>query len=312
MHIKETLNVAVKNIFGLAIYLLIAAGLVFAIVFLNKNFIYNMAITAKFSDLGPIYTSMPVYYKGYKIGKTTKIEPSDDYKYTLVKIILYPKKLALPSNTTVKVQKAEFGKNYMDLIYPQEPSLLNLKNGSIIEGKTAVDLRSFMSAQADSGALGEISGNMTQALASLDMASQFMGDFFEQLSLMVEENRPNVQRATLNAAQTLENMNKMSAKLNHSVDKTKISSTVNNVEQTSINIEETTKNMAEISKNLNQATENIDETFEKIDSSVTNANKITEDIKGITTGMKRTLSKRLGGMRVMFGKPVERKPPYCK
>ncbi|MCQ2957701.1 MAG: MCE family protein, partial [Candidatus Gastranaerophilales bacterium] len=112
-----------------------------------------MNVVIKFEDLGPVYKRMPVYYKGYKIGITKKIEPSKDYKSTLVTVNFYPKELKLPSNTTAKVKKLDTGIDYIELLYPKNPSGTFLETGEIIEGKTAMDIQSFMSAQVDSGNL---------------------------------------------------------------------------------------------------------------------------------------------------------------
>ena len=45
-------------------------------------------ILVKFDDLEPFERKMNVYYKGFKIGKTTKIFPDKDYKNTYLKYYL--------------------------------------------------------------------------------------------------------------------------------------------------------------------------------------------------------------------------------
>ena len=70
-------------------------------------------VIAEFSELGPFYKTMPVYYKGYKIGKTGKVRPSKDFKTTLVSIIFYPEELKLPANVSAKVKQLSNGIDYI-------------------------------------------------------------------------------------------------------------------------------------------------------------------------------------------------------
>ena len=271
----------------------------------NANYNYNMSIIARFSDLGPLYKSMPVYYKGYKVGKTRDIQPSKDYKYTLVYMILYPKHLTLPNNVTAKVQKLDSGGNYIDLIYPGTPSVEFLKTGDIIEGKTAVDIQSFMSAQADSGVLGAITGDLNKALVSLDEAAQSMDYFFEQLGLMVEENRPSVKSMTGDAAKSTQNVREITQKINNSITEENASNVVKNVDRSSSNIEEATSNIKNVTENIDKATKDLDKTMKKIDCVAADIKSITAKLNEITRAFKCVLSKRFAGMRVMFGKPME-------
>ena len=50
-------------------------------------------ITVEFNDARPVRNKIPVYYKGYRIGKVQKIKPNDNFQTTLVTIVLYPKNL---------------------------------------------------------------------------------------------------------------------------------------------------------------------------------------------------------------------------
>ncbi len=62
-------------------------------------------VTAKFSELRPIHEKLPVYYKGLVIGKAREQRHSDDFNHTLIRLVLYPKNLLLPDNTTVLLKK---------------------------------------------------------------------------------------------------------------------------------------------------------------------------------------------------------------
>lgn len=278
----------------LLIFILISAGF---FSFLNEIINPQTKITAQFSDLGPLYKKMPVYYKGYKIGTTKKIEPSKDYKSTLVTILLYPKDLKLPENVTAKVKKLDTGIDYIALEYPKKPSDKNLKTGSVIHGETAMDIQSFMSAQADSGVLGAITENMSQTLTSISQTSQDIGDFFYALTEVVDENRPIIKQTTTSLASSAENINQMTIKINNSLSSEKLNNSTNN-------IEETTKNIKDITENLNETSKNLNTTIQHIDSTVCELNAASANIKSITAGVCKLMTKRFAGVRIIFGKPM--------
>ena len=73
--------------------------------------LYNMHITAVFSDLEPFPKNLNVYYKGLKLGRTVRVHPSKDFTDTHVEMILNAKNLSLPDNTTAKM-KSKNKKDY--------------------------------------------------------------------------------------------------------------------------------------------------------------------------------------------------------
>lgn len=271
------------------------------------NFVINppMYIIVQFNDLGPLYKRMPVYYKGYKIGTTRKIEPSSDYKTTLVTICFYPRELKLPANTTVVVKKLDTGMDYISLEYPQKPSDEYLKNGSVIQGKTAMDIQSFMSAQAESGALGSIVGSAGQALASITKASDQVTVLINTLTKMVNENRPAIKLTTSSLAASAKNINQLTIKLNKSISTEQLNNITSNVESSTENINEITENVEEITENLNATVENIDATISQL-------NTASANINAITTGIKEQLCKKFAGIRIIFGQSVDKKHCPCK
>lgn len=77
------------------------------------------------------------------------------------------------------MKKLDSGKDYIELIYPDMPSVGLLKSGTIIEGKTAMDIESFMSAQAESGVFASISDNMGSTLKSVEKTSDEVNLFLK-------------------------------------------------------------------------------------------------------------------------------------
>lgn len=301
---NETLKKYIKYLLILSAFLLIVSVLTGMVNFYRSNFKYAMLIRAKFTELGPMYSSMPVYYKGFKIGKTKDINPSEDYKYTVVKIILYPEKLSLPDNVVAKVKKLETGKDYIELLYPEKPSENLLKNGDFIEGKTTVDIDSFMSAQVESGVFSSISDNMGKTLTSVEKTSDEVNKFFSDLRVILKENRPNIKRSTENTADILENLNNITSTIDKTLDEKKLKKITSNVHDSSNNLKDLTSNIIDITANLSVATKDLDKTMAKLDATIAEAHTSAKNVSGITGGVCEIMGKRFAGVRLFFGKPV--------
>jgi ABC-type transporter Mla subunit MlaD len=302
----------------------------------KKYFEPKLVITARFQELGPLSKSMPVYYKGYNIGKTIDISPSEDYKYTLVKIALFPKKIALPINIIAKVKKLGIEQHYIELIYPEKPFAKFLTNDSIIEGKTTADLASFMEAQADSGKLFSIMADVSKTLGSFDKTGKESEKFFKELTNVLKENRQYIHDSAKNTSESLENINKTTKSLNDiigdkkikkdlreiisyssqatkNVDKIsgnineltadkKLKATIENMNTSSENLKKAATNIENITRNIDNSTKNLDKTMEKIDSTITETQAAASNINGITKGVQSLLCKRFAGIRIFFGK----------
>ena len=293
------------------IIILISLFMIFVIVetvfFIKNNFKYSMAIKIRFKELGPIYSSMPVYYKGYKIGKTKQVKPSEDYKYTIVQVILYPENLSLPENIAAKVKKLDTGKDYIELIYPDTPSLSTLANSDTIEGTTAADIESFMSAQIESGVFSSMGDNMNKTLSSIEITSYELNGFFKDLRVVLQENRPNIKKSTDATLDILESISSITQKLDESLSEDDLKNITRNMNGSSSDIKETTENILTISQNLNNATKDLDKTMSKIDATVEEAHTTAKNASKISCGMQQLLEKRFAGLRLFFGKPIQKK-----
>lgn len=306
--------------------LLILAFLIF--VFLSKiyelffaNFIY-----AKFTDLGPLSKKMPVYFRGYKIGKIRKIRPSDDYTYTIVRIRIFAKNLKLPINTIAQVKKRDRKKNYIELVYPDSPSIVNLKRGDEIEGRAAFDFKEYFTSQVDSGVLDKITGNTSNAIASVERTSDEIQGLIADFRAILKENKPNIKSTTDNAVLITENaaimidflglmskdLSEIAHKLNLSIKEDKIDGTMSNITSASDNIVATTKNIKDASKNVVDITKNVEiasakleNTVSKIDATIDGAHTVMSNVSAITCGFRKLLSKRFAGLKLFFGKPME-------
>jgi len=265
-----------------------------AIYFYNNSSFY---VIIRFDELGALTKNMAAYYNGFKIGKIVRIQPDKDFKHTLVKVNLIYKDIKLPQNTTVHVQNFPNGELYLEFLYPDSPSFKALKRGNLLEGIAPYSLEQFMLGQNISGVTDVVSLHVIQALKATEIANMEMKNFFENTSKIIRENSDEIQASTKNAqamtkslAQMADNLNQTAKKLNNALDTATL-------KDSTINIKTTTEN-------ISQATKDLGKTMKKVDETVAQIQATSENLNSITSGVNETLSKKFGGVRLMFGKPV--------
>ena len=139
---------------------ILGAGLGIAgFIFVIHSF-YNIHITAVFEELEPFPRNLNVYYKGFKLGRSVRVRPSKDFTNTRVDMILNAKGISLPDNITAKVKRKD-KKDYIELEYPDAPSITDIKNHSVIQGKKSFDISGYIDEQAEGGGLeaGTLNGH---------------------------------------------------------------------------------------------------------------------------------------------------------
>ena len=253
--------------------------------FAHKLFTFTY-ITAEFDDLRPMKKFLPVYYKGLIVGRAKEARHSDNYHHTLVRIVLYPKNLLLPSNTTVELRKEKKNNKYSDfleLIYPKEPTLVMLSNHSTIKGVATVDVETFM-ANRHPDDLEEMKENLVSSTENLSYALQSLGEIFDNVNEILRENEKNINKST-------KNIEKMTVKIDRAIDEEKIEQTLASIEQTT--------------QNISKTTDNINQSYPKIDNSLQSLQDTMCNINAISCGVRRTLSERMGLAKLFFGRPVK-------
>jgi len=272
------------------------------------KYMFGYYIIAQFEKLPPVTRSMPVYYKGFKVGQTGRIRPSKDFTCSHVKLVLDKDIHGIPDNITAKLKKNEDKnsrtRNYIDLEYPVLPATSIIRKGTVIHGETTMDMEAFMTSQADSGAFTIISDNLGKTFESAEKTSDEIRSLVADIRVIVQENRPYLKEASQNFAatsrsisQTAENINEVSLKLNRALSETRMTDAVINVDESTQSLNESMKNIQEITGNIDRATKNLDKTMSKIDQTIDDANQVAG-------GVKSTMSKRFGGVRLMLGTPV--------
>ena len=111
----------------------------------------NTYVTAEFKNLRPFHNRAPIYYNGFKIGRVVKVRPNKTYTATIVTMELHPQDLKLPVNISVHLKKEKDRNDnkydYIDIIYPKDPSIYYLKDGDRVAGKTTVELETYLANQ---------------------------------------------------------------------------------------------------------------------------------------------------------------------
>ena len=266
------------------------------------NYLYRRAhythITATFDEAEPFPKNMNVFYRGFLIGKVTRVEPNSSYTKTNVRITLFPKDIKIPVNATVKIKTYRDSYVYIDIIAPQVADTEFLKNGDEVRGETARDINSFFNKHAEDGTL-EI---LIQSLADI---LENVNNTVSETSLLIKDFRQTFQEASPNIVESSKNISTISGnfsgttlKINNSINQHTLDRTMNNLEQSSKNIEGLTKN-------IDCATRNLSQTMDKVYC-------ITKDVNEITSGVSNTLQKPFGGARVIFGSPVTPNSCYNK
>lgn len=265
-------------------------------------------VTAKFSELRPIHEKLPVYYKGLVIGKAREQRHSDDFNHTLIRLVLYPKNLLLPDNTTVLLKKEKHNdkeRDFLELVYPKEPSNIMIANGSIIEGKATVDIDEFMKNQ-NADDLEAIRHNLAQSSENLNNAIEGLSMVFESVNEILKENQKNLYTTTGNLSKATQNLDNMTSKFNKSIQQ-------KNLENAVSNLEASTKNLETMSENLTGTTSGVNEVIPHAEATMCQVQGLAANANAISCGIRKTLRKRFGGLRLLFGKVIDEcDKPACR
>ena len=282
-----------KRVLVLIIGLLIVISFIAYKVYTTKN----MHVTAVFEELEPFPKNINVYYRGFKMGRTIKVYPSKDFKTTSVEMILNVKGIYLPDNITAKV-KVKNKRDYVELEYPEEPSVNLLKNRSVIKGETCKNISSYIDSQAENGSLDELRENLNTTVQNASITLNALTELLDTTNGVIKDLKPSLIESGNNLAVASRNLADVTGDLSKSADTRMIKNTFENIEQTTINVEKMTKNLEYASLDITSITNNANK------NTMCLINCLIKNIDDIVNGFKRTLSTRFGGMKVMFGKPL--------
>lgn len=275
-------------------YAIILAGL---LIFLH--YIWGqIRVTVDFQELEPFRHSLPVYYKGFKLGHTVKVYPSPDFHTTRVDLKIRLKQLRLPANTRAMIRRKD-KKDYIELIYPDAPYLAKLRNHSLIEGTKGINFENFMQEQANNGGLDEIKENVNGTIKSAGATFNALTEMIQVMTGIMEDARPTINDTVQNVNIASKNLADASYHVQTSLQQGYINSTLENLERTSRNLVKTTQNITGVTDNVNNNSINL------LNCVIKNINTVVSNVNVIVVGLGETLKKRFAGIRLIFGKAID-------
>ena len=254
-------------------------------------------ITIRFEDLEPLKQHLPVYYNGFKLGHTTSIYPSKDYKSTMVDARIVLKNLKLPANTSAVLRRKE-KKDYIELEYPNAPYIQTLRHKDVIEGHLGIDFEHFLQSQAENGGFDQIKDNVNNTIISAGDTFEALTEMINVITDILKDAQPVIQDSVNNINLTSKNLADSSLEVKKSLEKGYLDKSLYNLEQTSNNLVLTTKNTNGFTDGLNKQSSVL------INCLFKNLNTVVNNINQIVVGIGNTLSKKFGGLRLFFGKTI--------
>ena len=268
----------------------------FSVLFMYK-LLNETRVYVEFEKLRPFHEKAPVYFRGFKIGKVVKVQPSNDYQNTLMTIVLYPNDLKLPVNTTahLKVHKTRWmHRDYIDLIYPQSPADSYLKRGAKISGKSSIDIHSYL-ANIPHESYEKMEENVAGILENLDDTTGMLYSVFAIINGILTESESNIKDTFENFSQTSKITTHMMKKIDNSMPEVQLKQTFNN-------IYETTNGVKTAVDGLNGFSQQINTAIPTVETALFNTNCLISNLNEITCGIKRVIRKRFSGLRLLFGR----------
>jgi ABC-type transporter Mla subunit MlaD len=256
--------------------------LIFSILWLRYFSITpKMKITAQFINPGPITDGFQVFYRGVNIGKVSKVEYSDDFKKTLVKIEIYRGDLNIPANAFAEVKMEGIaGQKYIDIIYPKKPSRYVLQDGSVIRGKSQFGLEElgyFFEEAIESGRLDRIFSNFEETLKNTNELTLKLKETSDVLNQMINNNKNDVETLLNEGAKAARDFSDVSGGIKNIITDKKfikdIRGSAENINKTTIGINrfigdaELQKSIKDTFGSLGRITDRADKTLGVIDSS---------------------------------------------
>ena len=169
-----------------------------------------------------------------------------------------------------------------------------IADGTELKGKATVDVDSFMANQ-DPDDLQQIKENLASASENLDDATGQLTELLVLIQDVIKENQVSIKSLSKNLAGTL---NQITSKFDRSIKQKSLDNTMTS-------IDESVKNVQTLTSSLNGTTQSINTAMPRIDTTLYETQSLVSNANAITCGIRQTLSKRFGGLRILFGKTVK-------
>lgn len=309
--------------------------LIFSILWLRFfSFVPEKAIIVKFAECGPISKGMPVYYHGVNIGKINGTDFSKDFRYTLISVSIYKKHIDVPDNVYAEIKTTGItGQNYLEILYPDNPSKKILKNGDTIEGRLS-DME--LLAKAISIAVKEGTVNRTikevgKTTMNTAAATKKAEQVFKLLNEILSSSRGDFKKIISESALSASNFHSASVsiksisaspELQQNIkssaafipkNSAKFGAVISNINKISVDVDKVTGN-CKFQEGLIKAAEGTGNFAERLDKGDLNClikktlgdtDRTINKYDCIGNSFNEMMSQRFLLIRLMFGKPGE-------
>lgn len=281
------------------IYVLI---LIISVFFIYRFFESDNAdILVEFQKMRPIKEKVNVYYNGFKVGRTVGLKPCDHSKNICSKVRLDKNLMILPKNIEIKLKQKKISDNkfedYMEIQYPVSPDFETIKDGAIIKGEVASGFHNYLNEEVSYSDMEMIKQNLISATDNLNKASGILVDILSSIDDVTSNSKQNSKLLISNLNKTVSNLSLLIGKIDNSLDDKVIRSIFYNVDDSTKNLNGTLENIRNFTYELNSGSGDITGTMNSL-------NSISRNIDEIVQGVNCTLQKPFGGLRLIFGAPV--------
>lgn len=281
------------------IYVLI---LIISVFFIYRFFESDNAdILVEFQKMRPIKEKVNVYYNGFKVGRTAGLKPCDHSKNICSKVRLDKNLMILPKNIEIKLKQKKISDNkfedYMEIQYPVSPDFETIKDGAIIKGEVASGFHNYLNEEVSYSDMEMIKQNLISATDNLNKASGILVDILSSIDDVTLNSKQNSKLLISNLNKTVSNLSILIGKIDNSLDDKVIRSIFYNVDDSTKNLNGTLENIRNFTYELNSDSGDITSTMNSL-------NSISRNIDEIVQGVNCTLQKPFGGLRLIFGAPV--------
>lgn len=275
---------------------IIVSFLVIVICSAVLDYFSHTYIKAEFTKTDPMPEKMGVFYKGYRIGSTSKLKISKDFKTTYLYITINQSGLHLPKNISAEVKNYNEDIKFVDIIYPTAPMIKYIETGDVIKG--FYELKSDGISDTNQAHLDNLSAKGEKLLSAATETAENLSDLFNLLFDILDENRANLYSSTTALKGSIQNLETTTRNLKDLTNKMNNSLTQEQIKNSTKNFEQITKNLSTTSADISAIPPKINDILDTTQTTMCN-------IQEITKGLNNTLKQRFGGARIIFGKPVK-------
>ena len=131
---------------------------------------------------------------------------------------------------------------------------------------------------------------------------------YTALQEIAKDSQQNITKSTYNLAETTRNINTLSEKFNSALKQEQLNKSVSDITNSLDNLSQTTHSFQQLGNDIVVTTDGLNTaTIPQFNSTLYRTECLIANINDITCGVKQTLQKKFGGLRLLFGQVVQKK-----